>query len=192
MKVQYGEELANHSGPESCGMHREVHGEALAGETDRPAIEPRNHDSGMPTRLTYAEGNIEHGANRKSCADPTRSETLCMSGSLSHGSSEISSVSGAVWPDRAGKVNDRKPAIHADEKSDTPILPKKLPNEGVNPEEAMEGRGVTRGNANGNPACRTQSRDKSASMGLEGVREAVHPLPSERFHARTSGRSRMR
>lgn len=143
--------MANHSGPESCGRYREVHVEALTGETDRPAIEPRNQDSGMPTLLSEAEGNMMHDDNRKSCIDPTRSETLCMPGSLSHGSSEISSVSGASWPDRAGKVNDRNPAIDADEKSDTPIVPKKLPNNGDNPAEAMEGRGVAKGNANESP-----------------------------------------
>jgi len=42
MKVQYREETANHSDPESCVIHREVYGEALAGETGRPAIEPQN------------------------------------------------------------------------------------------------------------------------------------------------------
>ncbi|MGS0741203.1 hypothetical protein ACVBEF_05100 [Glaciimonas sp. GG7] len=165
--------MANHSDPESCGMYREVPIEALTGETDRPAIEPRNQNSGMPTLLSEAEGNMVHSDNRKLCADPTRSQTLSMSGSLSHGSSEISSVSGAVWPDRAGKVNDRNPAIDADEKSDTPIVPKKLPNNGVNPAEAMEGRGVTKGSANESPASRTLRRDKHASMGLEGVRETA-------------------
>lgn len=43
MKVRYGEEVANHSGPESCVCAREGVGEALTGETDRPGIEPRNH-----------------------------------------------------------------------------------------------------------------------------------------------------
>ena len=183
MKVQYGEDVANHSGPESCGMHREVQVEALTGETGRPAIEPRNKYSGMPTLLSEAEGNMVHGDNRKSCADPARSETLRMSGSFSYGSSEISSVSGAVGPDGAGKVKDRNPVIDAGEKSDTPIVPGKLPNNGDDPAEAMEGRGVTRGNANGNPACRTQSRDKCASMGLEGVREAARRNGKLRFTA---------
>lgn len=175
--------MANHSDPESCGMYREVHVEALTGETDRPAIEPRNHYSGMPTLLSEAEGNMVHDDNRKSGIDPTRSETLCMSGNLLHGSSEISSVSGAAWPDRAGKVNDRNPAIYADEKSDTPIVPRKLPNNGDNPAEAMEGRGVAKGNADESPACRTQSRDKHASMGLEGVREAARRNRKLRFTA---------
>lgn len=42
MQVQHGEEVANHSGPESCVCAREGAGEALTGETGRPGIEPRN------------------------------------------------------------------------------------------------------------------------------------------------------
>lgn len=183
MKVQYGEELANHSDPESCGMHREVPIEALTGETDRPAIEPRNHNSGMPTLLSEAEGNMVHDDNRKSCTDPTRSETLCMSGSLLHGSSEISSVSGAIWPDGAGKVNDRNPAIDAGEKSDTPIVPKKPTNKGMSPAEMVEGRGVAKGNADESSASRTLSRKHDASMGLEGIRETAKRSRKCRFTA---------
>ncbi len=32
MKVHYGEGVANHTGPESCAVYREVCGEALTGE----------------------------------------------------------------------------------------------------------------------------------------------------------------
>lgn len=175
--------MANHSGPKSCGMYREVHVEALTGETDRPAIEPRNQKSGMPTLLSEAEGHMMHDDNRKLCIDPTRSQTLCMSGSLSHGSSEISSASGATWPDRAGKVNDRNPAVYADEKSDTPIVPKKPANKGDTPTERVEGRGVAKGNADESPASRTQSRKHDASTGLEGIREMAKQNRKCRFTA---------
>lgn len=175
--------MANHSGPESCGMHREVHIEALTGETDRPAIEPRNQESGMPTLLSKAEGNMVYDDNRKSCTDPTRSETLCMSGSLLHGSSEISSVSGAVWSDRAGKVNDHNPAIHADEKSDTLIVPKKPTNKGLFPAEMVEGRGVAIGNVGESPTSRTQSRIHDASTGLDGIRKTAKQNRNCRFTA---------
>lgn len=175
--------MANHSGPESCGMHREVHAEALTGETVRPAIEPRNQESGMPTLLSEAEGNMVYGGNRKSYTDPTRSENLCMSGSLSHGSSEISLVSCAMWQDGVGKVNDRNPTIYVNEKSDTPIVPEKLLNKGAIPAEAMEERGVAKGNVNESPASRTQSRDKCASMGLEGIRETARRNRQCRFTA---------
>lgn len=175
--------MANHSGPESCGEHREVRVEALTGETGRPAIEPRNIQSGMPTLLSEAEGNTVHGVNRKSCPDPARSETLSMLGSLSYGSSEISSVSSAHRLDGAGKVFDHKPAANADEKSDTPILPRKLPNKGDDPAEAMEGRGVIGRNTDETPACGTQSRTNHASMGIDGVREAAKRNPKLRFTA---------
>jgi hypothetical protein len=33
-------------------LHREVEGEALTGETDGPAIVPRNQESGMPMLLS--------------------------------------------------------------------------------------------------------------------------------------------
>jgi hypothetical protein len=38
MKVRYGEEVANHSGPEPCRGAREGAAEALAGETDRRVL----------------------------------------------------------------------------------------------------------------------------------------------------------
>src|ERR1035438_9661436 len=86
MKVQYGNEMANHSGPESCGGTREGATEALTGETGRSGIEPRNQESGAPTLLSEAEGNTEQGVNRKPCDGPARSKTLHMPGSLLHGS----------------------------------------------------------------------------------------------------------
>ena len=49
--------MAKHLDLESCVIHREVYGEALAGETSRPAIESRNHESGAPTLLCEAEGH---------------------------------------------------------------------------------------------------------------------------------------
>lgn len=39
-------------------LHREVKGEALTGETDGPAIEPRNQEFGMPMLLSEAEGKM--------------------------------------------------------------------------------------------------------------------------------------
>lgn len=122
MKVQYREEMANHSAPESCVAHCEVCGEALTGETDRPAIEPRNQEIGMPTELTISEGHMGPGDNRKSCSDPARSETLRMLGSDLHRNWEVSAVPGGTRPGGAGKVKDRNPVIDAVEKSDTPIV----------------------------------------------------------------------
>ncbi|TAG44250.1 MAG: group II intron reverse transcriptase/maturase [Betaproteobacteria bacterium] len=175
--------MVNRSGPESCAVHREAQGEALTGETGGSAIEPRNQKSGMPMLLSEAEGNTEHDANHKPCSDPARSKTLNTPGSLLHGSWEVSSVSDAQAPDGTGKANSRNPVAHADEKSDTPVVPKKPPNKGDAPAEVVEERGVAKGNANKAPAPRTQRRDKCASMGLDGVREVARRDKTERFTA---------
>jgi len=183
MKVRYGEEVANRFGPESCGDAREGVAEALIGETDRPGIEPRNQEFGMPTLLCEAEGNTELGVNRKSCNDPARSKTLSMSGSLLHGSWEVSSARALKSVGGAGKAYGRNPVANAGEKSDAPILPRKPPIEGVYPEEAVEGRGAAKGNADEISAPRTQSRTSRASMGLEGVRETARLDRRLRFTA---------
>lgn len=159
MKVRYREEMVNHSGPESCVTHREVCGEALTGETGRPAIEPRNQQIGMPTALTDPEGNTEYGVNHKSCFDPTRSETLCMSGSDLRRSWEISVVPGAVCLGGAGKVKSHTPVIYATEKSDIPIVSRKPPNKDRSA-EGVEKRGIAKGSVEGFPVCRTQRRKR--------------------------------
>ena len=124
----------------------------------------------MPTAYRQAEGYTAAGVNRKFADDPARSETLSMPGSLLHRTWEVSSAPGQ---DRVGQGRQRRnPAIDADEKSDTPIVPKNLPNKGADPAEAAEGRGVAEGNAGEAPTHRTQSRGR-VSMGLEGVREAA-------------------
>lgn len=148
-------------------LHREVQGEALTGETDGPAIEPRNQELGMPMLLSEAEGNTEHGAIRQSCSDPARSETLCTSGSPLHRNWEISAPGGA------GKAKGRNPAAYAAEKSETSVVPEKPSNKGSGPAEMVEERDVAKGNTDRPPVPRTQSRISCASMGLEGVREAA-------------------
>ena len=151
--------MANHSGPESCVAHREVCSEALAGETGRPAIEPRNQEIGMLTELTITEGNMVHGDNRKSCTDPARSKTLSMLGSDLHRSWEVSTVPDGLKSGGTGKGN-HNPVINAVEKSDTPIVSKKLPNK-ARPAEGVEKRGVAKGSVIEFPICRTQSRKTS-------------------------------
>ncbi len=82
-----------------------------------------------------------------------------------------------------GKAQSHNPVAHADEKSDTPVVPKKPSNKGGDPAETVEERGVAKGNVNKNPVCRTPSRNKRASMGLEGVRIAAHRDKELRFTA---------
>ena len=83
MKVQHGKDLANHSGPESCGDAREGVPEALTGETGGSAIEPRNPNSGTPPQLSDAEGNMDQAIKASPGAVPrgrrpcTRREVSC-------------------------------------------------------------------------------------------------------------------
>ena len=161
--------MANHSSPESCGVHREVCAEALTGDTSRRAIEPRNQEIEMPTWSGKTEGNTGHDDNRKSCHDLARSETLCMLGSNLHGSWEISTAP-TEHGGRGREGASHNAAIHAAEKSDTPVVPEKLPNKGE-PAEAMEERGVTKGNMQQTTSCRTQCRE-SGLPGLMRVRES--------------------
>ena len=74
-----------------------------------------------------------------------------MPGSYLSRSWEVSSAPAGTLPGRAGKGN-RNPAIHADEKSDIPIVPKNSPNNGCCPAEVMEGRGIAAGKAFDSPA----------------------------------------
>jgi hypothetical protein len=183
MKVQYGKDVANHSGPESCEGAREGVGETLTGETGRPGMEPRNQEFGTPTLLSEAEGNMEQGINRKSCDSPARSKTLHMSGSLSHGSWEISIAPGAETPGSTGKADGHKPGTEAVEKSDSLIVPRKPSNKGEHPTETVEGRGEAKGNAEQTSASRTLSRTSCASTSLERVRKAARRNKRLRFSA---------
>jgi RNA-directed DNA polymerase len=57
-------------------------------------------------------------------------------------------------------------------KSDSLVVPEKLPNKAEEAAEVMEGRGLAKGNLIQRNAHRTQSRG-SVHSGLERVREAV-------------------
>lgn len=175
MKESYGEGLASHTGPESCAGRREAAGEALTGvHADQPLSSEIN-SIGMPTLLTKAEGNIEHDDTRKPCSGPAESKTLCMRGNSLHGNREVPSAptaDGAMG--RSEKVNSRTSDVHADGKSDGPIVPEKLRNnDGADSSaEVVEERGPTKGSTSQAAVARTQRRS-TTSIGLCGVREAV-------------------
>jgi RNA-directed DNA polymerase len=183
MKVQHGKDLANHSGPESCGGAREGAAEALTGETGGSAIEPRNPKFGTPTPLSDAEGNMNQGDRCESWGSPARSETLHTPGSFLHRSWEISAEPGVTTPGSSGKAQSHTPGEPSVEKWDALVIPGKPSNKGDQPAEMVEGRSAARGNAGQVPAPRTQSRTSCASMGLEGVRQAARRNRRLRFTA---------
>jgi hypothetical protein len=61
MKESCTEGLAIHSDPEPCVGDPQGRSEALDRGVRRPAIEPRNHFSGVPTRSQPSEGNTGGG-----------------------------------------------------------------------------------------------------------------------------------
>jgi RNA-directed DNA polymerase len=187
MKVRYRKGVATHSGPESCGGIREGAGEALTGEAAGQPLSREIGKSGVPTPLSYAEGNTKGGATREPLEDSTRSKTLSMRKSPSYRNWEISPVPAANLASGVpGKAVGRNPGITTDEKSDACVLPMNDPNNGDGskpaPAEGREGRRAAKGNAVLPPASRTQSRT-SASMRLDGVREVAKRNKEARFTA---------
>ena len=83
------EGVATHDGPESCVDRPRGRWRSVDRGTCRPAIEPRNHNFGVPTSFHEAEGNIVGGASASRPADPARSENLCMHGVLMRENREI-------------------------------------------------------------------------------------------------------
>ena len=159
----------------------------MTGETNRPAIEPRNNSIGMQTESAITECNTDTGATREPGDDPARSKTLGMLGSVLHGSWEISSVPEAQESGGTGKAQSRNPVAYADEKSDVLVVPKNPSNKGGDPAEMASVRSAAKGNVSENPAPRTPSRIKIATMGLEGVR-----IEARFYASHTRGKSRMR
>ena len=177
MKVRRRKGIANHPGPESCGGAREGVIEALTGESAGQPLSREIRQSGAPTLLSEAEGHIGEGATREFSSSPTRSKTLSMRRSSPNRNCEISSVPAAqVAAGGSGKAVGRTPDIYADEKSDACVVPMNDPNNGAGSmparAEGLEGRRAAKRNTEVPPAPRTQSRI-SASMGLDGVREAA-------------------
>src|ERR1700683_3536154 len=123
MKVQHGKDVANHSGPESCGGAREGVAEALIGETGGSAIEPRNPNSGTPTQLSDAEGNMNQGDSCESWGSPARSKTLHTLGSFLRRSWEISAVPGTTTPGNSGKAKCHTPEAPAVEEWGALVVP---------------------------------------------------------------------
>ena len=73
--------------------------------------------------------------------------------------------------------------MHGDGKSDTAVVPRKLPNDAAEPAaEAVEGRAVAKGKTPKRNALRTQSREGAPSA-LERIREAARQEKQLRFTA---------
>jgi RNA-directed DNA polymerase len=185
MKVRHMKGVAIHHDAESCGGDREGDIEALTGETAGQPLSCEIGMSGVPTPLSDAEGKIGSDDICKPLTDSTQSKTLSMRGNPLRRNWEISPEPKQLmaW-DGKGKAHGHKPITHG-EKSDTGIVPTNGPNKGGTKlllAEGREGRPVAKGNDGKLPAPRTQSRI-SASMGLNGVRQAAKRNKDHKFTA---------
>ena len=109
MKESYGEGVATHTGPESCGAAREGGDEAWTGERAGLVF------SRVRQLLRDADAVGESGRRRpvhryrEVRRGPARSETPSTYGSTSHGNREIPCPPGAASaPGRVGKSKDTR------------------------------------------------------------------------------------
>jgi hypothetical protein len=109
MKESYGEGLATHAGPESCGATREDGDEALTGvHAGRVFSRESKSLRGADAVRRGGRPHLVH-RQREMDADPARSETPCTRGNTSRGNREIPgspAADGAVG--RVGKSKDTR------------------------------------------------------------------------------------
>lgn len=83
---------------------------------------------------------------------------------------------------RTGKANGRTLVMNVTRKSDRPVVPAKSPNKAENTAaEAMEGRGLAKGNAGQQNTSRTQCRTNDVPSALERVRQVAVRDKGARF-----------
>jgi hypothetical protein len=109
MKESYGEGLATHAGPESCGATREGSVEALTGvHAGRVFSRESKCLRGADAVRRGGRPHPSH-RHREMEQDPARSKTLCMRGITSRGNREIPGSPDADGaPGRVGKSQDTR------------------------------------------------------------------------------------
>ena len=110
MKESYDERSSDHIGPESCAFVRKDGGEALAGERAGQPLSRESRES-LPGADVVERCGRQHRLprQRERRADPARSQTLRMHGSILHGNREIPPSSGSSrGPGRIGKSKDAR------------------------------------------------------------------------------------
>ncbi len=155
--------------------------------TCRPGIEPRNQPEwgADAVSLCGRQHRVQH--ERELDTDPTGSETPRMHGNTSHENREIPGFSRRTRS-RAGagaqrEVGRRTPLMHEPGKSDSRVVPKKVPNKARRRvAEGLEGRRLAKRNPPQATTLRTQGRIR-AHAALGRVRQAAEQQKGERFTA---------
>ena len=106
MEELYAEGVAIHGGPESCVGAREGAGEALTGARIGRAIEPRNHQFGVPTLSPWWKA-IRSVALGESLVGPARSENHGMYGTSKRENREVPLLARSV-DHRMGRSGNAK------------------------------------------------------------------------------------
>lgn len=98
-----------------------------------------------------------------------------MPGSFLHRNWEISSASGAMYPDGAGKVTSHVPAADVDEKSDAPVLcaEQRVVQEGSSPSGARMRGAVSK--SGGNASLAGESKQVWRSLNGHEGESWIHP-----------------
>ena len=185
MKESYAEGRANHGAPESCAGTRKGAGEGLTG-AHTGGVLSRENTCNQGADAVVLSGRLHAGARKgERPRDPARSETSSTCGHSMRENREIPCPPRGDGPrGRAGKVDDRNPAMHRHGKADSPILPTKSPNKAEGTAaEVVEGRGLTKENALPQNTRRTQSRNQRVPSALERVRQVAARNKGERFSA---------
>lgn len=196
MKESHTEGPASHGDPESCASNRKDAGEALTGAHTGGVLSRENrYNQGADAVVLSGRQHIR--VRKGECTgDPARSETSSTCGNSMRENREIPCLtredgnSGEGGPPsspaevRAGKAGGRNPAMHGHGKSDRSIVPAKRPNNAGQPAaEAVEGRDLTKENADQRNTLQTQSWENSVPNGLDRVRQAALRNKKERFSA---------
>jgi RNA-directed DNA polymerase len=184
MKEPHIEGVAIHDDPESCAVGRKAAREALTGACTGAVLSRENRLSRAPTSLSEAEGNMVPARYRERTDGPARSKTRHTCGTSARENQEIPmppADDGAAG--RAEKASGLTSAMHGMGKSDRSIVPAKSPNKAARAAaEAVEGRGLVKGNTVEQNALRTQSRVGVPSA-LSRVRQRAKGDKDERFTA---------
>ena len=103
MQVPYSEGVANHAGPESCVVHREVFGEALTGVRAGQPLSRERNSFRLPTPSDSRKATRSRALSRAYDRPGVVVEPGTHARSL-HGNREISSLTVGACPAPAARI----------------------------------------------------------------------------------------
>jgi len=179
-----------HPDPESCGAGRKGCHEALTGADAGEVSSREIRESGSPTPLSEAEGNMQVSAKASSPADPRGRRPSARIEASSAGTGRPHAPPGEEKrPERPTKATSQTVGMSGHGESDESVVSKKPANriqktQRVIPEaELVEKRDSIKRNTFQPGISRTQSRKHEVSPGLERVRQNARKDKKMKFTA---------